>query len=156
MVSKTETDEPLRRVSVHLAKVFAVSHISAVEEAKGMATANKFGFRMFGVGKDNPEVDVRATFWQTAKRAARQVPFMGEVVAAYYCALDSRTPLRAKGTLLAALAYFVLPADTIPDFILGLGFTDDVAVLTAAIAAVKAHVTPAHRLAARKALAELD
>jgi uncharacterized membrane protein YkvA (DUF1232 family) len=121
-----------------------------------MATANNFGFRIFGGGNGNPENDVRARFWQTAKRAARQVPFMDEVVAAYYCTLDSRTPLRAKGTLLAALAYFVLPADAIPDFILGLGFTDDVAVLTAAIAAVKAHVTPAHREAARKALAELD
>lgn len=121
-----------------------------------MATANNFGFRMFGGSNDNPENDVRAKFWRTAKRAARQVPFMDEVVAAYYCALDNRTPLRAKGTLLAALAYFVLPADTIPDFLLGFGFTDDIAVLTAAIAAVKANVTPAHRLAAHKALSERE
>jgi uncharacterized membrane protein YkvA (DUF1232 family) len=121
-----------------------------------MASKVKSGFRMFGAGKSGSEEDVRAKFWHTAKRAARQVPFMDEVVAAYYCALDNRTPLRARGTLLAALAYFILPADTIPDFLLGLGFTDDIAVLTAAIAAVKAHVTPAHRLAARRALAELD
>jgi uncharacterized membrane protein YkvA (DUF1232 family) len=120
-----------------------------------MASKVKSG-RMFGAGKPGSEEDVRARFWHTAKRAARHVPFMDEVVAAYYCALDNRTPLRAKGTLLAALAYFILPADTIPDFLLGLGFTDDIAVLTAAITAVKAHVTPAHRLAARKALAELD
>jgi len=92
-------------------------------------------------------------FWRTARRAARQVPFMEEVVAAYYCALDGRTPLAAKATLLAALGYFVLPADSIPDIIVGLGFTDDVAVLTAAIGAVRAHMTPAHRLAARQALA---
>jgi uncharacterized membrane protein YkvA (DUF1232 family) len=98
------------------------------------------------------ESEVRAKFWRTAKKAARQVPFMDEVVAAYYCALDSRTPLRAKAVLLAALGYFVLPADTIPDVILGLGFTDDIAVLTAAITAMRAHMTPAHRLAAREAL----
>lgn len=122
-----------------------------------MASKTKSGFRMFDAATSGgPEEDVRAKFWHTAKRAARRVPFMDEVVAAYYCALDNRTPLRAKGTLLAALAYFVLPADTIPDFILGLGFTDDIAVLTAAIAAVKAHITTAHRVAARKALAELD
>ncbi|TJW74221.1 MAG: DUF1232 domain-containing protein, partial [Mesorhizobium sp.] len=36
----------------------------------------------------------------------------------------------------------------------GLGFTDDLAVLTAAIAAVSAHITPAHRQAARDALAD--
>jgi uncharacterized membrane protein YkvA (DUF1232 family) len=100
------------------------------------------------------EGEVREKFWRTAKRAARQVPFMDEVVAAYYCALDRQTPFRAKAILLAALGYFILPADTIPDVVLGLGFTDDIAVLTAAITAVRAHMTPAHRLAAKRALAE--
>ena len=105
---------------------------------------------------ETQERDVRRNFWRTTKRAARQIPFMEDVVAAYYVALDSNTPLRAKGILLAALGYFILPADTIPDFILGLGFTDDIAVLTAPIAAVKAHMTPAHRLAAREALERDD
>jgi uncharacterized membrane protein YkvA (DUF1232 family) len=100
------------------------------------------------------ESEVRERFWRTAKKAARQVPFMDEVVAAYYCALDRNTPLRAKAILLAALGYFILPADTIPDIVLGLGFTDDIAVLTAAITAVRAHMTPAHRLAAKQALTE--
>ena len=99
--------------------------------------------------------EIREKFWRTARKAARHVPFMEEVVAAYYCALDKKTPLKAKAILVAALGYFILPADTIPDVILGLGFTDDIAVLTAAIAAVRAHMTPAHRLAARQALAEL-
>ncbi len=67
------------------------------------------------------EGEVREKFWRTAKKAARQVPFMDEVVAGYYCALDKNTPLRAKAILLAALGYFVLPADTIPDIVLGLG-----------------------------------
>jgi uncharacterized membrane protein YkvA (DUF1232 family) len=98
------------------------------------------------------ELDVREKFWRTAKRAARQIPFMDEVVAAYYCALDTKTPVRAKAILLAALGYFVLPADAIPDIVFGLGFTDDIAVLTAAIAAVRAHITPAHRAAAKEAL----
>ena len=101
---------------------------------------------------DANEGQVRDKFWRTAKRAARYIPFMDEVVAGYFCALDKNTPLRTKAILLAALGYFVLPTDTIPDFILGLGFTDDMAVLTAAITAVRAHMTPAHRLAAREAL----
>ncbi|MBX3583394.1 MAG: DUF1232 domain-containing protein [Rhizobiaceae bacterium] len=101
---------------------------------------------------DAQEGEVRDKFWRTAKRAARHIPFMDEVVAGYFCALDKKTPLRTKAILLAALGYFVLPTDTIPDFILGLGFTDDMAVLTAAITAVRAHMTPAHRLAAREAL----
>lgn len=100
----------------------------------------------------NDEKDFRDGFWRTVKKAARYVPFMEDVVAAYYCAMDKETPLRAKGIILAALGYFILPADTIPDMILGLGFTDDIAVLTAALAAVRAHVKPSHRLAAREAL----
>lgn len=101
---------------------------------------------------DANEGEVRDKFWRTAKRAAGHIPFMDEVVAGYFCALDKKTPLRTKAVLLAALGYFVLPTDTIPDFIFGLGFTDDMAVLTAAITAVRAHMTPAHRLAAREAL----
>lgn len=102
------------------------------------------------------EADVRARFWRTARRAARQVPFMEDVVAAYYAALDRATPLKVRGTLLAALAYFVMPADMIPDFIVGFGFTDDVAVLTAAIAAIRGHIKPTHREAARAALEDAD
>jgi uncharacterized membrane protein YkvA (DUF1232 family) len=97
---------------------------------------------------------IRANFWRTAKKAARHVPFMEDVVAAYYCALDKKTPLRVKGILFAALGYFVLPADAIPDVLLAVGFTDDVAVLTAAVTAVRAHLKPAHLAAAREALAQ--
>lgn len=102
------------------------------------------------------ESDIRAEFWRTARRAARQIPFMDEVVASYFCALDGKTPLRAKGILFAALAYFVLPADAVPDVFFGIGFTDDIAVLTAAISAVRAHITPSHRSAAREALSDLS
>lgn len=100
----------------------------------------------------NQQDDVRENFWRTAKRAARQIPFMEEVVAAYYCALDKDTPIRTKGILLAALGYFILPMDAIPDILLGLGFTDDIAVLTVAITAVKGQITATHREAAKKAL----
>lgn len=95
---------------------------------------------------------VRADFWRTARRAARHVPFMEDVAAAYFAAIDKKTPTRVRGTLLAALAYFVMPADLVPDFIIGFGFTDDAAVLTAAIAAIQGHIKPAHREAARAAL----
>lgn len=128
-----------------------------------MARDSGFDFGRFGDrfgskfgGKAAEEGEVREKFWCTARKAARHIPFMEELVAAYYCALDRNTPLRAKGILLAALGYFILPADAIPDFVFGLGFTDDIAVLTAAIAAVRAHITPAHRLAAREALAAAD
>ncbi len=93
-------------------------------------------------------------FWNTMRRAAKQIPFSEDVVAAYFCALDPQTPTRVRGILLAALAYFVLPLDALPDFLAFVGFSDDMAVLAAAIAAVRSHMTPAHYIAARQALEE--
>ncbi|MEM6711980.1 MAG: YkvA family protein [Pseudomonadota bacterium] len=101
---------------------------------------------------DEDEAKVRRDFWVTVRKAAGSVPFMEDVVAAYYCALDRQTPTRVRGTLLGALAYFVLPLDGIPDFILGLGFTDDVAVIMGVLAIMNAHISDEHREAARKAL----
>ena len=97
---------------------------------------------------------VRRRFWSTFRKAARFIPFADELVAAYYCALDPATPQRVRLMLLAALAYFILPFDAIPDFIAGIGFSDDAAVLFGTIALVRAHITPVHREAARRALAD--
>jgi len=55
--------------------------------------------------------------------------------------------------LLAALAYFIMPLDTIPDFLVGFGLTDDITVLTVAFTAISGNITNAHRAAAKKALA---
>jgi uncharacterized membrane protein YkvA (DUF1232 family) len=103
-------------------------------------------------GQREQESRVRAKFFETLRRAAQYVPFIEDLVAAYYCALDPKTPTRVRGTLLAALAYFVLPFDFVPDFIAIIGFGDDLAVLAAAITAVRSHMTEAHYAAARETL----
>lgn len=95
---------------------------------------------------------VRRDFWAKLKRFAGKVPFVEELVAAYYCALDPATPMRVRGMLLAAIAYFILPVDLIPDMIAGLGFADDMALITAVVGLVAAHITPTHRAAAARAL----
>ncbi|MCR4282761.1 MAG: YkvA family protein [Bauldia sp.] len=95
---------------------------------------------------------VRRKFWATFRKAARYIPFADDLVAAYFCALDPETPHRVRAVLLAALAYFILPFDAVPDILAGVGFSDDVTVLVAAIALVRAHITPAHREAARRIL----
>lgn len=100
------------------------------------------------------EAKVRKRFWPTIKRAVRVIPFSRDLVAAYYCALDKETPLRVRGILLGALAYFVLPIDTVPDFLAVVGFSDDIAVLTAAFTAIKGHIKDRHYVAADKALSE--
>jgi uncharacterized membrane protein YkvA (DUF1232 family) len=93
---------------------------------------------------------VRGRFFCSLRKAMRYIPFADEVVAAYFCALDPATPHRVRATLLAALAYFVLPVDMIPDFLAGIGFGDDATVLLAAITLVGSHIGPIHREAARR------
>ena len=98
------------------------------------------------------EEKVRTGFWKKMARVAGHIPFAEEAAAAWFCTCDPATPMRVKATLIAALAYFVLPTDIVPDFIVGLGFTDDASVLMAAIGLVSTHITPAHHKAARDAL----
>ena len=74
------------------------------------------------------------------------------MVSAYFCALDPKTPLRVRALLMAALAYFVLPIDAVPDLLVGIGFADDATVLMTALSMLGAHLKPAHREAARRAL----
>ena len=95
------------------------------------------------------EETVRRNFWHKARRTVGRVPFTEDAVAAFYCASDSATPLPIRATLFGALAYFVLPFDAIPDLLLGLGFTDDAAIMVAAFTAARMHITDAHREKAR-------
>ena len=105
--------------------------------------------------QERRETRVREKFWATARKAARRIPFMEDVVAAYYCALDSRTPATSRALLFSALAYFILPFDLVPDVFLGFGFTDDIAVLIAAFQAVQSNIRPEHYEKARQTLDEL-
>jgi len=54
------------------------------------------------------EQEVSTDFWSRIRRFASQLPFVEDVVAGYYCALDPATPMRVRGMLLAAIAYFIL------------------------------------------------
>jgi uncharacterized membrane protein YkvA (DUF1232 family) len=102
------------------------------------------------------ERTVQTGFWPKLAGNLARVPFAEEVVAAWYCAFDPATPVKVKGTLIAALAYFILPFDVIPDFLLVLGFTDDLAVLMTAMAMVKGSIRQEHRDKARAKIAELQ
>lgn len=99
---------------------------------------------------------VESGFWPTFRRAFRQLPFARDVVAGFYCAIDPASPRRVRGILLAALAYFVLPFDVVPDLLAVVGFSDDIAVLAAAISTVRAHLQPRHYERADRALADQE
>ena len=95
------------------------------------------------------EALVNQGFWDKLRKTLGQVPFIEDALAAYYCATDGKTPIYVKAVLMGALAYFIVPYDVIPDFIPGLGFTDDAAILATAISAVRSALRPEHFDAAR-------
>src|SRR6476646_7232221 len=102
------------------------------------------------------EQNIRRDFCTTLKRLAGQVPFVDDLVASYYCALDPATPMRVRGILLAALAYFIVRWRYRPLTWLwrGLAFTDDAAVVTA-LFGLASHIKPVHRAAAVRALGRI-
>jgi len=89
-------------------------------------------------------------------RVLGYVPFVDDALAAYYCARDPKTPARARAALMAALAYFVVPTDLVPDFIAALGFTDDASVLLAAVQLFSPHISEDHRARAKDTLKRLS
>ena len=99
---------------------------------------------------------VERDFWSKLLLLAGKVPFAEDLAAAYYCVRDPMTPVKVKGVLLAALAYFVLPVDAIPDFLPVIGFTDDAAVFALAFSMVSKHIDERHRQAARARLGILE
>lgn len=94
-------------------------------------------------------------FWPKMRRVAARIPFASEALSVWWCARDPETPVAAKGLMLAALAYFVLPTDAIPDILAGIGFTDDAAVFAALLAVVGRNIKPRHRASASAWLAKV-
>ncbi len=102
------------------------------------------------------EKKVKRGFWPKVRSTIGKVPFMEDAVAGYFCATDRKTPVWVRATLMGALAYFVVPADMIPDFVAGLGFTDDATVILAALRAISGHMKEEHRARAKDTLSESD
>jgi uncharacterized membrane protein YkvA (DUF1232 family) len=105
---------------------------------------------------ERDEATVRRDFWRKFARFAAQIPFAEDLLTAYYCAFDRRTPTHVRVALLGALAYFIAPFDVFPDLLPIVGLTDDAAILAGAIKLVWDNIKPEHRDAARDALARLS
>ena len=116
-----------------------------------MATEQTMDFEPAARLAEDP-ARVRKEFWKKLKRVAARLPFVEDLLAAYYCAFDRQTPRHVQAALLGALAYFILPFDFMPDLMPVLGFTDDAAVLATALRMVASNIKPVHRDAARAAL----
>lgn len=87
-----------------------------------------------------------------AVSAGREV--VERAVQLFYALQSPDTPKWARTVILGALAYFILPADAIPDMIPGAGYADDLGALAAALAMVHLHITDEIRTKAASRLAD--
>ncbi len=53
---------------------------------------------------------------------------------------DPQTPIWVKGLCIGVLGYLIVPTDVVADYIPVLGYGDDLAALTAALATIVAHM----------------
>ena len=99
----------------------------------------------------------RAERWYSAPNLWRKVSRYGLVagrktvliaITLYHCLRDKDTPSRAKGVIVGALGYLVLPVDMVPDIIPGAGYGDDWAALVAALGTVAIYVKDIHKVKA--------
>ena len=70
-------------------------------------------------------------------------------------AIDPFTPTQVRISLIAALAYLIMPFDLFPDFVPMVGFSDDFVALTAVLSIWSKYMTPSIRLRAQKKLDRL-
>lgn len=102
------------------------------------------------------EEKVREGFLPKIRKVAAKVPFAADALSVWWAARDPETPMAAKGMMFAALAYFVLPTDAIPDILPAIGFTDDAAVFAALVAILGKTLKPRHKEAAQAFLTRLS
>jgi uncharacterized membrane protein YkvA (DUF1232 family) len=85
--------------------------------------------------------------WNTLKRvviAASRKTLLSALIL-FYCLQDHDTPRWAKGVIIGALGYLILPTDLIPDIIPGMGYGDDWGAIVAALGTVAAYVKDEHK-----------
>lgn len=95
-------------------------------------------------------------FWAKVKKRAKVAgrEAIEKALLLYYALQDPEVPAWAKSVVAGALGYFIFPLDAIPDVLVPIGYTDDVAVMAAALAAVATHITPATKTRAAEKLKE--
>jgi uncharacterized membrane protein YkvA (DUF1232 family) len=87
--------------------------------------------------RSGSEEKVREGFARKLARIATDNPVINLAREAYRYLTDPKLPARYKVMLVAALLYFLAPIDAVPDAIPGLGYVDDIMVLSVIVASVQ-------------------
>jgi uncharacterized membrane protein YkvA (DUF1232 family) len=89
--------------------------------------------------------------WRTLKKvsisAGRKTLLSALIL--FYCLRDRETPAWARGVIVGALGYLILPMDLVPDMIPGAGYGDDWGAIVVALGTVAAYIKEGHKAKAR-------
>ena len=95
--------------------------------------------------------------WQKLAKHFKSVGLQAayKVLQLFYVAQNPKCPKRVKAGIYGALGYFIMPFDAIADFIPFVGYTDDLALIGAAIVIAQFYINDEVRSKAKKKLAWL-
>jgi len=93
-----------------------------------------------------------SSFWDKIKNFTKKAgcELIEKSVILYYVANDKDTPTHVKGLIFGALGYFISPIDAIPDITPVVGFSDDLAVLSATILTAINSIKEEHKQKAKE------
>ncbi len=92
---------------------------------------------------DKTEIPEKS-FWKKVKANTSVAGYEAiyNALVLFYTARAKETPTWCKTVIVGALGYFISLIDGIPDLTPVLGYTDDIAVMIAAVGALATHITP--------------
>ena len=88
-----------------------------------------------------------STFWRKLRgmvASAGQKTLFSSLVL-FNCLRDRDTPAWARGVIVGALGYLILPSDLIPDILPGVGYSDDWSTIVVALGTVAAYIKETHK-----------
>jgi uncharacterized membrane protein YkvA (DUF1232 family) len=77
------------------------------------------------------------------------------VLILFYILQEPTVPAKIKAVITGALGYFIFPFDIFPDSMPGIGYVDDMATITAALAMSLLYVTPEIKQKAKNKLKDI-
>ncbi|MFX3622941.1 MAG: YkvA family protein [Ectobacillus sp.] len=97
-----------------------------------------------------------AAFWSKIKYAAKKAGHLViyTCLLLFYVLQKPDVPKKTKVAIIGALAYFIAPIDAIPDIAAGIGYTDDLGALGAALIQAAMYVDEDVKQKAKEKLAE--
>ncbi|MGB9701574.1 MAG: YkvA family protein [Candidatus Kapaibacteriota bacterium] len=73
-----------------------------------------------------------------------------KILLLYVMEMDPAIPKNVKLVILSGLTYFLLPFDAIPDFLVGIGYSDDLSVALGILYLFSTHITKEHKEKAKE------